>query len=90
MNGVADKGEAKVSKSKKKRHQDARKLANRVKALLDEGRVEEDVKGVQIVKVTKASTKQAMVARVNHPWSCQSFHDLTRYSNSLLLFLPCT
>ncbi|GJE87390.1 cysteine proteinase [Phanerochaete sordida] len=52
-----------MTKSKKKRIQETRKLAGRVKALIDEGRVEEDVKGVQIVKVTRASTKQAMVAR---------------------------
>jgi ubiquitin carboxyl-terminal hydrolase 1 len=32
---------------------------------MDEGRVEEDVKGMQIVKVTRPSTKQAMVARVS-------------------------
>lgn len=72
------KGETKssISKSKKKRAQEARKLAGRVKALLDEGRVEEDVKGVQVVKVTKASTKQAMVARVCYclPYSTISFH----------------
>ena len=55
-----------MSKSKKKRYQETRKLANRIKALLDEGRIEEDVKGVQIIKVTKASTKQAMVARVSN------------------------
>lgn len=53
-----------ISKSRKKRLQEARKLANCIKALLDEGRVEEDVKGVQIVKVFKTSTKQAMIARV--------------------------
>ena len=54
-----------ISKSKKKRAQEARKLASRIKALIDEGRVEEDVKGVQVVKITRASTKQAMVARVS-------------------------
>ncbi|EKM60024.1 uncharacterized protein PHACADRAFT_250878 [Phanerochaete carnosa HHB-10118-sp] len=52
-----------VSKSKKKRAQESRKLASRVKDLIDAGRVEEDVKGVQVVKVARASTKQAMVAR---------------------------
>lgn len=63
---MVEKSDAKspLSKSKKKRAQEARKLASRVKTLLDEGRVEEDVKGVQLVKVTKPSTKQAMVARV--------------------------
>ena len=54
-----------LSKSKKKRLYESRKLASRVKALIDEGRVEDDVKGVQVVKVTQASTKQAMVARVS-------------------------
>lgn len=59
-----DDEKATISKSRKKRLQDTRRLANRIKALLDEGRVEEDVKGVQIVKVFKTSTKQAMIARV--------------------------
>ncbi|KIP06168.1 hypothetical protein PHLGIDRAFT_91230 [Phlebiopsis gigantea 11061_1 CR5-6] len=65
VNESTEKGDGKaaMSKSKKKRYQETRKLANRVKALLDEGRIEEDVKGVQVLKVTKASTKQAMVAR---------------------------
>ena len=62
-----DDEKATISKSRKKRLQDTRRLANRIKALLDEGRVEEDVKGVQIVKVFKTSTKQAMIARVRDP-----------------------
>ena len=63
-----------ISKSKKKRAQEARKLASRVKALIDEGRVEEEVKGVQLVKVTQASTKQAMVARVSASRICHVLH----------------
>ncbi|KAH9899484.1 hypothetical protein C8Q73DRAFT_680054 [Cubamyces lactineus] len=52
------------SSSKKKRARDARKLLGRVKAALDEGRIEEDIKGVKMEKVfSRASTKQSMVAR---------------------------
>lgn len=57
-----------VSTSKKKRARDARKYASRVKAALDEGRIEEDIRGVTLERVfSKASTKQAMVARVCPP-----------------------
>ncbi|RDX53725.1 cysteine proteinase [Lentinus brumalis] len=50
--------------SKKKRARDSRKLLARVKAALDEGRIEEDIKGVKLEKVlSKASTKQSMIAR---------------------------
>lgn len=54
------------SQSKKKRARDARKLQAKVKAALDEGRIEEDIKGVKMEKVfSRASTKQAMIARVS-------------------------
>ncbi|PIL37498.1 hypothetical protein GSI_01192 [Ganoderma sinense ZZ0214-1] len=50
--------------SKKKRARDSRKLLARVKAALDEGRIEEDIKGVKLEKVfSRASTKQSMIAR---------------------------
>ncbi|KAI0355326.1 cysteine proteinase [Trametes cingulata] len=50
--------------SKKKRARDARKLMMRVKAALDEGRIEEDIKGVKMEKIfSRASTKQSMIAR---------------------------
>ncbi|KDQ64111.1 hypothetical protein JAAARDRAFT_27735 [Jaapia argillacea MUCL 33604] len=50
--------------SKKRRAREARKLEGRVLALLQEGRIEEDIKGVKMEKVfSKASTKQAMIAR---------------------------
>ncbi len=53
------------SPSKKKRVREARRLEMRVKAALDEGRIEEDLKGVKMEKIfSKASTKQAMIARV--------------------------
>jgi len=53
-----------VSQSKKKRAREARRLALRLKTALEEGRIEEDIKGVKIEKVfSRASTKQAMVAR---------------------------
>lgn len=54
-----------ASSSKKKRAREARKLEARVKAALDEGRIEEDIKGVKMEKVySRCSTKQAMIARV--------------------------
>ncbi|KAH9071600.1 hypothetical protein EDB83DRAFT_2364878 [Lactarius deliciosus] len=53
-----------VSQSKKKRVREAKRFATRLKAALDEGRIEEDIKGVKMEKVfSRASTKQAMVAR---------------------------
>ncbi|KAF8488997.1 hypothetical protein JB92DRAFT_2798348 [Gautieria morchelliformis] len=57
-------GEHGVSSSKKKRAREARKLEARVKAALDDGRIEEDIKGVKMEKVfSRCSTKQAMIAR---------------------------
>jgi ubiquitin carboxyl-terminal hydrolase 1 len=54
------------STSKKKRAREAGKLERKVKLALEEGRIEEDVKGVKMDKVvSKASTKQAMIARVS-------------------------
>ena len=53
------------SSSKRRRAREARKLALKVKAALAEGRIEEDIKGVKLDKVTSmGSTKQAMIARV--------------------------
>lgn len=55
-----------ASQSKKKRAKDAKKLVERVKRAIEEGRIEEDIKGVKVEKVlSRASTKQAMVARVS-------------------------
>ena len=52
--------------SKKKRAREARKFEAKVRAAIDEGRIEEDIKGVVMEKVfSKASTKQAMIARVS-------------------------
>ncbi|THG93188.1 hypothetical protein EW145_g8445, partial [Phellinidium pouzarii] len=57
-------GDVAASQSKKKRARDAKRLEAKVKAAIDEGRIEEDIKGVRLEKVfSKASTKQAMVAR---------------------------
>ncbi|CAL1700068.1 unnamed protein product [Somion occarium] len=57
-------GAHEASPSKKKRAREARKLAARVKAALDEGRIEEDIRGVKMEKVlSRESTKQAMIAR---------------------------
>ncbi|KAM5534438.1 hypothetical protein V8D89_011905 [Ganoderma adspersum] len=53
-----------LTSSKKRRARDSRKLLARVKAALDEGRIEEDIKGVKLEKVfSRASTKQSMIAR---------------------------
>lgn len=55
-----------ASSSKKKRAREARKLEARVKAALDEGRIEEDIKGVKVEKVfSRCSTRQSMIARVS-------------------------
>jgi hypothetical protein len=60
-----------ASISKKKRVKDARKLELRVQTALDHGRLEEDVKGVKLEKVfSRASTKQAMIARVSLSFLC--------------------
>jgi len=54
------------STSKKKRAKEAKKLERKVKLALEEGRIEEDIKGIKLDKVvSKASTKQAMIARVS-------------------------
>lgn len=53
-----------VSVSKKKKARDIRKLELKVKAALENGRLEEDIKDLKLEKVfSKASTKQAMIAR---------------------------
>ncbi|KAI0298831.1 hypothetical protein BC826DRAFT_996827 [Russula brevipes] len=60
----AEAGKSSVSQSKKKRVREARRFATRLKTALEEGRIEEDIKGVKVEKVfSRASTKQAMVAR---------------------------
>jgi ubiquitin carboxyl-terminal hydrolase 1 len=54
------------SASKKRRAKEAKKLEMKVKLALEEGRIEDDIKGVKMDKVfSKASTKQAMIARVS-------------------------
>lgn len=54
-----------LSSSKRRRAREARKMATKLKAALDQGRIEEDIKGVKMEKVTsEGSTKQAMIARV--------------------------
>jgi ubiquitin carboxyl-terminal hydrolase 1 len=64
-----------VSQSKKKRLREVKRLALRLKTALDEGRVEEDVKGIKVEKVfSRASTKQAMVARVSKRSLCILHH----------------
>ena len=56
------------SASRKKRAREARKLEARVKAAIEEGRIEEDIPGVKLEKVySRESTKQVMIARVSTP-----------------------
>jgi ubiquitin carboxyl-terminal hydrolase 1 len=63
---AAEASKSSVSLSKKKRLREVRRFALRLKTALEEGRIEEDIKGVKIEKVfSRASTKQAMVARVS-------------------------
>ncbi|KAH9927081.1 cysteine proteinase [Epithele typhae] len=51
------------SSSRKKRAREARKLAAKVKELLQTGRVEEDIKGVTLDRIISPATKQSMIAR---------------------------
>lgn len=76
------------SLSKKKRARDARKLVTRVKAALDEGRIEEDIRGVKLEKVfSKASTKQAMIARVSRAQLYLPRYHFATHSNAPSLHL---
>ncbi|THH31899.1 hypothetical protein EUX98_g2262 [Antrodiella citrinella] len=55
---------ADASSSKRRRAREARAMETRVKSALDEGRIEDDIKGLQMEKIfSRASTKQAMIAR---------------------------
>ena len=67
--------ESNPSSSVKKRARDARQLHARVKAAIEEGKIEEDIPGVKLEKVySKESTKQVMIARVSMlPFSCSRF-----------------
>ena len=57
---------AKESASRKRRMREARKFEARVRAALEDGRIEEDVKGVTLERiVSPRSTKHTMIARVS-------------------------
>jgi len=76
----AAKHETNLSSSKKKRAREVRRMLGLVQAALDEGRIEDDLQGVKMEKVhSKASTKQAMIARVSPQWSLSPIY-LTPYS----------
>lgn len=61
---AATEGDDNPSSSKRRRAREVRKLESRVKQALQDGRIEEDIKGVKMEKVySRASTKQAMIAR---------------------------
>ncbi len=68
------------STSQKKKAREARRLELRLKSALQEGRIEEDIKGVKVDRVISRSTKQAMVARVSAPFRIQ--HDTYNHSHS--------
>jgi ubiquitin carboxyl-terminal hydrolase 1 len=55
------------SSSKKRRARDARKYEARVRAMLDEGRIEDELGDIRLERVVEPATKQAMVARVRVP-----------------------
>jgi hypothetical protein len=81
---------ASVSLSKKKRLREVKRFAFRLKTALEEGRIEEDIKGVKIEKVfSRASTKQAMVARVSETLF-YSGHCLIQSTLSPRLYSRCT
>jgi ubiquitin carboxyl-terminal hydrolase 1 len=62
----ADGERAKESASRKRRIRDAKKFEARVQAALEDGRIEEDVKGVTLERVVSPrSTKHTMIARVS-------------------------
>jgi ubiquitin carboxyl-terminal hydrolase 1 len=64
---LADAIKPEASPSKKKRAREAKRMVALVKMAIDEGRIEDDLKGIKMEKVqSKASTKQAMVARVRY------------------------
>ncbi|KZT34493.1 cysteine proteinase [Sistotremastrum suecicum HHB10207 ss-3] len=53
-----------LSASKKKRIREVKKLESRVRSALEDGRIEEDIKGVKIEKVvSRCSSKQSMIGR---------------------------
>ena len=63
----ADGGKAKESASRKRRMREARKFEARVRAALEDGRIEEDIKGVTLERVVSPrSTKHTMIARVSN------------------------
>jgi len=61
----ADGENAKESASRKRRIWEARKFEDRVRAALENGRIEEDIKGIKLERVLSSrSTKHTMIARV--------------------------
>jgi ubiquitin carboxyl-terminal hydrolase 1 len=62
----ATRPEAQPSASKKRRLKEVYKMERQVRTVLEEGRIEEDLRNVRMDKVfSKASSKQAMIARVH-------------------------
>jgi len=61
----ATRPEARPSGSKKRRLKEVYKMERRVRTVLEEGRIEDDLPNVRMDKIfSKASSKQAMIARV--------------------------
>jgi ubiquitin carboxyl-terminal hydrolase 1 len=75
---------SKPSNSKKKRLKDVKRMEQRVKTALTEGRIEDDslLEGVRLERVVSpASTKQAMIARVSN-----ITYDAARYVDRVMTF----
>ena len=69
--------------SRKRRAKEVRKLEMKLRASLDHGRLEEDVRGVKLDKVfSRASTKQAMIARVCYQLGSIMWSDISQASTS--------
>jgi ubiquitin carboxyl-terminal hydrolase 1 len=65
--GAADEEKAKESAGRNRRIREAKKFEARVSAALEDGRIEEDVKGVTLERVVSPrSTKHTMIARVSN------------------------
>lgn len=76
---------ASVSGSKKKRVSEAKRLEMKVKAAIEEGRIEEDIKGLTMEKIfSRVSTKQAMIARV------RALRDAIYFICSLIPFISAS
>ena len=86
----ADGEKAKESASRKRRIREAKKFEARVSAALEDGRIEEDIKGVTLERVVSPrSTKHTMIARVsNNPTGFSSIELVADVYHSHPRFWP--